>query len=356
VRKYFSEYFRPTEEEKKAVWRDAVFVFDANVLLNSYRLSRETSLAILEILKVLSGRLFLPHQVGVEFYRHREDEIAQQVNAFERVRRHLNSIPQSFKTEFSRHPCIPIASITEALKQTVEKQISIVTESQKAHQLNFFAHDDPMLPQLDQLFSDATEGPYDIEEEETLNRQVEERVQSNIPPCVVSASGKASVTPENNPHRGDGRVWFQIVRYAKQQRKPIVFVTADYKSNWWRTTKLGNEERSIGPHFMLIRDIESAAGKTFLMYTQEDFLSFAPQYLGVPEQQQAIEEVKQIQEHEAKEKEDYVLDAPAGAASKEPEDQKEPSDSDAELSETRIGTDDDLDEPKTSSQSELNKD
>ncbi len=39
------------------------------------------------------------------------------------------------------------------------------------------------------------------------------------------------------------------------------------------------------------------------MYTQEDFLTEAPKYLGVPEQVRAIEEVKQIRETADTEKE-----------------------------------------------------
>ena len=48
MRKLFSEYFRPTEVETKQLWAEAVFIFDTNVLLNLYRMSRETSLEIRE--------------------------------------------------------------------------------------------------------------------------------------------------------------------------------------------------------------------------------------------------------------------------------------------------------------------
>ena len=105
MRQHFSENFRPTEDEKKAIWAEAVFVFDTNVLLNMYRMSRETSSAIMGILKSLKGRLFLPHQVGVEFFRRREEEeVAKQANAFESVRQYLKRIPDLLKEKFSRHP------------------------------------------------------------------------------------------------------------------------------------------------------------------------------------------------------------------------------------------------------------
>jgi hypothetical protein len=302
VRKHFPEFFRPSDEEKAAIWAEAAFVFDTNVLLNQYRMSREQSLATMETLKAFKGRLFLPHQVGVEFHRHREEEIADQLNAFESVRKHLQKIPDEFKAKFSRHPCIPISAIINALRACAKKQIAQVTKSQEANQLNFFIHPDPILPELADIFGDFSEGPYTGAADDALNKKVEERVQQNMPPCRVAGGAKPTILPANNPHRGDGRVWFQIVKHAETTKKPIIFVTGDQQVNWWRTVKLGNGDRVIGPHFQLIRDIEATSGKRFLMYTQEDFLAEAPKYLGVPEQPQAIEEVKQIRERAEKEK------------------------------------------------------
>lgn len=301
MRRYFSEYFRPNDEDKSAIWRQAIFIFDTNVLLNLYRQSRKASSQMIEIMKALKGRVFLPHQVGVEFHRHREDEIAKQVNAFENVRKSLKSIPARFQEEHSRHPCIPIGDIVGAISDCVEKQIAKVTESQKANQLNFFANDDPILPILDDVFAECCEAPCDQATDDALKKKVEERVQSNVAPCCVS-TGKIATPAANNPHMGDGRVWFQIVKLAEGAKKPIVFVTGDQKQNWWRTVKIGSKEQPVGPHFQLIRDVESVSENRFLMYTQEQFLSEAPKYLGVAEPTEAIKEVKQIEEGSQTEK------------------------------------------------------
>jgi hypothetical protein len=317
LQKHFSEYFRPTEEETKRIWGSAVFVFDTNVLLNLYRMSRETSLQIRGILKTLQERLFLPHQVGVEFFKHLEEVIAEQVNAFERVRQFLRKVPENFRRDFSRHPSIPITEITEALEKCVTKQVVVVTRIQKSYPLNFLHHEDPILPELDALFADSAEGPYTVAEDEALNKKVADRVERNEPPCFVSTGGKASTPPMNNPHRGDGRVWFQIVNHAAATKKPVIFVTGDERPNWWRTATLGNQDHVIGPHFQLIRDIEAASGNGFMMYTQERFLSEAPKWLGVPEQSLAIEEVKQMRESGPREAVD-ALDEPKASVFETP--------------------------------------
>lgn len=137
MRLHFFEYFPRTEEEKKVIWDDAIFVFDTNVLLKLYRTSRDTCAAILSILKKLKGRLFLPHQVGVEFFKHREEEIAIQVNTFESMRRYLKKVSDSFVQSFPRHACLPIPRISESLKSCAEAQIAEVNKFQEAHHLNY---------------------------------------------------------------------------------------------------------------------------------------------------------------------------------------------------------------------------
>ena len=298
MRTHFSEYLRPKEGEMQTLWAEAVFIFDTNVLLNLYRMSRETSSAIMHILQKLEGRLYLPHQVTVEFFKHREEVIAEQVNAFEKMRTLLKGIPGQFRQQFSRHACIPIAEITEALEKCVGEQVATVYTYQNTYPSEPLFRNDAILLGLDTLFANCNEGPYTIEQDAALNKKVDERIQHNLPPCFVPPSGKSSAAPASNPHQGDGRVWFQIVNYAEANKKPIIFVTGDEKPNWWRTVKIGSKERVTGPHFHLVQDVEAVSNNRFMMYTQAAFLSDASTYLNVPEQNtQAMDEVRQVQEH-----------------------------------------------------------
>ncbi|MBA8734192.1 PIN domain-containing protein [Chromobacterium violaceum] len=290
----FFEYFRPTREETEALWKEAHFIFDTNVLLNLYRMSAETSREMREILRKIESRLFLPHQVGMEFFRHVEEEIAKQVNEFESVKNRLKKIPNDFGKELTRHPCIPINAIKEALEKCINEQIEAVEKSQSDNQINFLEHEDPILSELNSLFKDSSAGASSAEEEKEINEKIELRIKENSAPCYTSISAKKNL--ENNPHRGDGRVWFQILKYASEKKKPIIFITGDLKENWWRMVKLGNSEKPVGPHVALIRDITSITENKFWMYTQTEFLEMAPKYLGAREQTKGIEEVKHISE------------------------------------------------------------
>lgn len=297
MQKHFSEHFRPTEDQTKALWAEAVFIFDTNVLLNLYRLSNNTSKQIRQILKSLTGRLFLPHQVAIEFFDNREEVIAEQVNGFERARQALNKIPSAFRQDFTRHPCIPIDDIVKSITDCVRAQSELVTSSQKTHQVNFLQHDDPILSELESLFSLCSEPPYPPPENDALNKQVDERINSNAPPCNTTTGTKASIPAQNHPHRGDGRVWFQVIKFARDNPdKAIIFVTGDQKPNWWRTAKIGTDNQAIGPHFLLIKEVESVSKKKFLMYTQEQFLQLTVKYLKAQDQSRAIQEVKLLRE------------------------------------------------------------
>lgn len=67
----FCGYRLPTEDELNSALQSALVVVDANVLLNLYRYSESTRNDLLEVLRSLGKRLWIPHQVMREFWRNR---------------------------------------------------------------------------------------------------------------------------------------------------------------------------------------------------------------------------------------------------------------------------------------------
>jgi len=51
MKELFPGYFREEHGELSDIWKQAVFVFDANILLNIYRYSNKSSEGFLRILK-----------------------------------------------------------------------------------------------------------------------------------------------------------------------------------------------------------------------------------------------------------------------------------------------------------------
>src|SRR5450759_916815 len=85
----FPGYYGLTEAERSDLWREAEFVLDTNVLLNFYSWSEETRKKSFAILKKLESRLWMPHQVGLEYQRRRSGTIEDLSAAFESAKKTL---------------------------------------------------------------------------------------------------------------------------------------------------------------------------------------------------------------------------------------------------------------------------
>ena len=71
MKQYFHGYYKPTDEDFDAIWNEATIVVDANVLLNLYTYSAATSQEVLTLLSEFDERLWLPHQVALEYHENR---------------------------------------------------------------------------------------------------------------------------------------------------------------------------------------------------------------------------------------------------------------------------------------------
>jgi hypothetical protein len=79
-------YYPPSEEDFKRFWQHGIVVLDTNVLLNLYRVSQNTRNEVLDVLRKLEGRLWLPYQVGLEFHKRRLAVINEQHAVYRSLR------------------------------------------------------------------------------------------------------------------------------------------------------------------------------------------------------------------------------------------------------------------------------
>lgn len=76
------EYIELTDAEKAALWEHATFVFDTNVYLNLYRYSKKTRDALIEAMRQLSDRIWMPRHVAQEFMKRRPEVIYEATNQY----------------------------------------------------------------------------------------------------------------------------------------------------------------------------------------------------------------------------------------------------------------------------------
>ncbi len=84
MKKKFFGYYRPNNDQFSELWKNCVFIIDANVLLDLYRSPTELRKDLIMLLKLISNRLWVPYQVALEYQQNRLNAIADQVKVKEK--------------------------------------------------------------------------------------------------------------------------------------------------------------------------------------------------------------------------------------------------------------------------------
>jgi hypothetical protein len=126
MREMFPGFYRPTQEEFDKLWKEALFILDANVLLNLYRYPKSARDELLQVLSQISDRLWVPHQAALEFQRNRPIVLADQMGRFAEVERIVNGALSALKGELGklqlakRHAVIEIDPFLEKVGQNFQ--------------------------------------------------------------------------------------------------------------------------------------------------------------------------------------------------------------------------------------------
>ncbi|MFN6502184.1 MAG: PIN domain-containing protein [Nostoc sp. DedQUE01] len=290
MRDLFPGYYQPTEEEFAILWEECTFSFDTNVLLHIYRYKSETRERFFDILQKLKKRIWITHQVAYEYQKERLAVISQQSVAYDKIEEILNKNLQNLKNEiksYSRHPLIDTTQITESIEKAIKRVKSNLRKKKQAHPN--LINDDELRERITQILDGKVGKSFSKEKLKTIYKDAEQRFKELIPPGYKDAK-----KPEPDKY-GDAILWFQLIEYAKYEKKPVVFVTDDTKEDWW----LEYEGKIISPRPELAQEMLAEAGVKFYMYSTDRFMKYAENFLKLPEQPESIEEAREIMIQEA---------------------------------------------------------
>jgi PIN like domain/KTSC domain len=289
MRDLFRGYYKPTPEEFATIWDKCIFSFDTNVLLHIYSYTPETRERFFEILNNLSERIWIPHQVAYEYQKNRLYVISAQVKAYEDIEniliRNFHSLKTELYKDYKRHPFLNTQEIVEDIEKAVE-QVRIKIQSVKLNHPNYLEVDE-LRDILTNLLNEKVGKPYSDEELDIIYQKAEKRFLYKKPPGYKDA--KKSV-PKSY---GDVVLWFQLIDYAREHQKPIIFITDDDKEDWW----LKYEGQTLEPRPDLIQEILSEVGMDdfhFYMYHSAQFIDYAEKFLNLPIQPEAVQEAIEI--------------------------------------------------------------
>ena len=211
--KNFYGYYPPTSEQYEQLWGSSLIVLDTNVLLNLYRLPTTARDELVSVLELLKERLWIPHQVALEFQRRRLTVIANERKETEEALAATRDLVADIKKRVDvlqidkRGLGIQSQPLLNEL-ETANNQLLEAIKATHGAQLDISSLD-PMRERIDELlYSRVGLGPLSQADLDSLVENGEERYKEKIPP------GFADADKDKNPNEA-GFV-FDHIKYQKK--------------------------------------------------------------------------------------------------------------------------------------------
>ena len=261
MKQSFHGYYKPTDEEFNAIWNEAIIVLDANFLLNLYTYSMMTSQEILALLGEFDERLWVPHQVALEYQENRHGIILKESKQYTDIAKSLETVGMALRAR-KRHPYITseLAAKYEELETEIKKELK---EGEGKYRELITA--DSICEKITELFDGKVGPPMTEEVLERIYKDGETRYDKKIPPGFSDAQ-----KPSPDKY-GDLILWYQLIEHAKTSKRPVILVTDDLKRDWWAFTG----DRRIGPRPELRHEFKSKTGYSIYIYSSDAFIEIA---------------------------------------------------------------------------------
>lgn len=265
-------------------------MIDANVMLAPYRFQARARDELFAVLEKLGKRLWIPHQVGLEFHRNRLNVMHEQEEYFdkagEQIVARLNDYLGAVKS-FAHRVGLSQSTVKD-LEEEILKAHSAVMMGEFTHAatsndicLNGYVSD-VVLARLENLLDDRVGKPMEPGELETAKKEAKRRVDAKIPPGY-----KDKDKPDPT---GDYLVWVQLKAEAMARKLPVVLITDDRKEDWYRR----EHGLTLGARWELREEMMAEAGVMFLTMTTATFLHQAEKYLNAEVSPETITQAREL--------------------------------------------------------------
>lgn len=288
----FEAYRTVQDDDYKQVLLSGIVIPDTNVLLNLYRYIPEARADLMAVLEKLGNRLWVPHQVLVEFWRNRNSAITDPKTsseaAAEALAAQLDQAQRAVRTWGNRAaaPTDQVNELVKSLDTAFQAVVETITGSVDENELEERRNtrDDAVLRELEPIVQGRTGSPLDEDAHVAAIMEGKRRGQEGIPPGFADRS-----KPEDRAV-GDYLIWEQIIRQAEAVRRDVLFVTGDVKNDWWRL----EHGRAQGPRFELVNELRQRANVTLYMVRPESLLRLGEKFLKVNVREESLRDAARI--------------------------------------------------------------
>jgi hypothetical protein len=304
----FSGFYSPTDEQLNSAWHadDTLFVFDTNTLLNLYSYAEQTRNDFFKILDNIEAKIWIPHQVALEYQMRRLSIIRNEKDIFSKINKHLVKIDDVLTKDFkqlSLDKRLPtLHTKTDKFHSDLKKLISSYRRSVTTldnKQPNVRSHD-KIRDRIDELFTDKV-GSKPTEQKwlDDLYKDGKVRYENKMPPGYKDANKSKQ---SNNKFQfsglsfqreyGDLILWKQLLEHAKMNEgiKSVIFISDDAKEDWWYIID-AQGEKTIGPRAELRQEIcEESDIDLFTILNTSDFLKSGKNLLNIDVNEMSVTE------------------------------------------------------------------
>jgi len=278
------EWYDHDEKTLKKIITTGTIAFDTNVLLDLYRVGNGQRKQILQVLRDVRERIFIPYQVAYEFQRSRLGVAVETEKLYDRL---LNAIKPSEELLNAIRDLDVRAEVVELFDGFTEPIQEGLKKLQKEHAISFdeVRKNDPIRKALDELLADESIG--ERPDKDTLRERkavAKQRVDARIPPGFLDHK-----KPDPS---GDYLIWAELLEHASASNRPLLFVTRDKKADWYRE-EIGG--RDVGPLTELIAEMhEASPSHPYHQVELATFLWMAREFLDSEVEEATIETVRNI--------------------------------------------------------------
>lgn len=233
-------------------------VCDTNVYLGLYRFSPDYANFALDCLKKVQHHIMLPYTVKIEFikhyralYKHRQDVIANSiVDTMKLIETQRSKLKNSCATLVTRH--FPEAEeFQDKIDERYDELKTMLTEYFEERSVLTLIQDSwesDLVHEFVNSLIDSNQIMNDFTRDEIYGicDEGENRYKKEIPPGFKDGKNKDGIRKYS-----DLILWKELIKYAKDEKKNIIYVTDDVKPDWWN---IENDEYEFLPD--LVREFE----------------------------------------------------------------------------------------------------
>ena len=269
------------------LWEKGIIVFDTCALLDFYYMTPDYQDIMSDILNHLSDRIWLPSQVVYEYKKNRENTMLKPISENYRdndiQNNHFVDILKAYIAQWEKqyyHPYISDTKLQDVkdslsiIEPEIAKIKTIVSLEYQARkqEIRDIQRNDVIASAIDALPHGVSFSFSQIKE---IVKEGIFRYANQIGPGYKDAETKTGVR-----QYGDLIIWKEILRYAKEQKKDIIFVTNDSKADWVIVDETKKDPKTetpladeIGhPRRELLSEFEEETGQAVWFYKSTDFI------------------------------------------------------------------------------------